>query len=216
MLIAAIEGLRRIILNADISVMTRILPIVALLLVIMVTLATVQADDDPPPRSLLGWIEWVVLKPQNLRLKARLDTGAKTSSLHAVDVEAFERDGEDWVRFEVPLESHKEDYEGELPTLVYERPVADTVLIKRKDAHVQRRYVVEMEFCIDGREHEAEFSLTDRGNFNYPVLLGRRFLGDVTLVDPRGSFLAHGKCEYASLDELETDAESDAASYDSR
>ena len=186
--------------------MTRILPIGALVLVTLVTLAPVKAADAPRARSLLGWIEWVVLEPQKLRVKARLDTGAKTSSLHAVDVVEFERDGEKWVRFKVPLDNHKEDYDGELPTLAYERPVAATILIKRKNAHLQPRYVVEMAFCINGHAHEAKFSLADRSNFNYPVLLGRRFLGDVTLVDPRESFLAQRRCEYASLDEMETDA----------
>ncbi|MCO6441769.1 MAG: ATP-dependent zinc protease [Nitrococcus mobilis] len=190
--------------------------IVTLALGILGPLAPVKADGGSQSRSLLGWIEWVVLEPQKLRLKARLDTGAKTSSLHAVDVVEFERDGAKWVRFKLPLEAHKEDYQGELPTLVYERPVLDTVLIKRKNAHVQPRYVVEMAFCIDGREHEAEFSLADRGNFNYPVLLGRRFLGSVALVDPRENFLAQRRCKHASLDELETEAHSHTAASDSR
>lgn len=196
--------------------MTRISLIVTLALGILGPLTPIKADDDPQSRSLLGWIEWVVLEPQQLLLKARLDTGAKTSSLHAVDVVEFERDGTKWVRFKVPLQAHKENYKGELPTLIYERPVADTVLIKRKNAHVQLRYVVEMAFCIDGREHEAEFSLADRGNFNYPVLLGRRFLGDVALVDPRESFLAQRRCKHASLDKLEAEAHSHTATSDSR
>ncbi|EAR23100.1 ATP-dependent zinc protease family protein [Nitrococcus mobilis] len=190
--------------------------IVTLAIGILGPLAPVKAADDPQSRSLLGWIEWVVLEPQKLLLKARLDTGAKTSSLHAVDVVEFERDGAKWVRFNVPLKAHKETYKGELPTLVYERPVVDTVLIKRKNAHLQPRYVVEMAFCIDGREHEAEFSLADRGNFNYPVLLGRRFLGDIALVDPRESFLAQRKCKHTSLHKLEAEAHSRTAVSDSR
>ncbi len=196
--------------------MTRTLLIVTLALGILGPLAPVKADSDPQARSLLGWIEWVVLEPQKLRLKARLDTGAKTSSLHAVDVAEFERDGAKWVRFKLPLKAHKKGYKGKPPTLVYERPVLDTVLIKRKNAHVQPRYVVAMTFCIDGREHEAEFSLADRRNFNYPVLLGRRFLGDVALVDPRQSFLAQRKCKHASLDALEAKAHSHTAASDSQ
>lgn len=188
------------------TVMTRIVSIGTLMLVVLVCLAPVKAADAPQARSLLGWIEWVVIEPQKLRVKARLDTGAKTSSLHAVDVVEFQRGGRKWVRFKVPLDAHKEDYAGKPPTLVYERPVKATVLIKRKNAHLQPRYVVEMAFCINGHVQEARFSLTDRSNFNYPVLLGRRFLGDVTLVDPRENFLAQRQCEYASLDEMETDA----------
>lgn len=176
------------------------------MLVMLVTVAPVKAANAPLARSLLGWVEWVVLEPQKLRVKARLDTGAKTSSLHAVDVMEFRRGGRKWVRFKVPLDRHKKGYGGKPPTLTYERPVADMILIKRKNAHVQPRYVVEMAFCINGHVHQARFSLTDRSNFNYPVLLGRRFLGDVTLVDPRESFLAQRQCEYASLDEMERGA----------
>lgn len=60
-----------------------------------------------------------------------------------------------------------------------------------------------MDFCISGTSHETQFSLTDRGNFSYPVLLGRRFMRDDNiLIDSADSFIANKECEYMSLEEL--------------
>ncbi len=158
--------------------------------------------------EVLGFVEWVVMESTEVRLKARLDTGAKTSSLHAVNVEPFEKDNEDWVRFQLPLGDHEDQpSEGELDheevILEFERPVHRTVLIKRKGAPSQRRYVVKMEFCISGNSHEAQFSLTDRGKFSYPVLLGRRFLSeDNILTDSARTFMAEKECSFRTLEEL--------------
>ncbi|AOY87694.1 hypothetical protein BKP64_05640 [Marinobacter salinus] len=161
----------------------------------------------------LGFVEWVVMKDTGLRLKARLDTGAKTSSLHAVNVQEFQREGQEWVSFQIPLGDH-EDQPGkgnithDDVILELERPVYRTVLIKRKGAPSQRRHVVKMEFCIAGTIHETQFSLTDRGNFSYPVLLGRRFMSDDNiLIDSADSFLAKRDCQFNTLEELAKQAD---------
>ena len=170
-------------------------------------LAEPQPEISAEP-EVLGFIEWVVMGETGIRLKARLDTGAKTSSLHAVNVESFEKDNEEWVRFQLPLGDHADQpSEGELEhdevILEFERPVYRTVLIKRKGAPSQRRHVVKMEFCIAGKVHETQFSLTDRGKFAYPVLLGRRFMRDDNiLTDSARSFVAEQECEYSTLEEL--------------
>ena len=96
-----------------------------------------DAKNDERPPETLGFVEWVVMQDTSLRLKARLDTGAKTSSLHAVNVEPFEKDGQEWVSFQIPLGDHQDQpTEGELDhedvILELERPVERTVLIKRK------------------------------------------------------------------------------------
>lgn len=162
-------------------------------------------DQAKPEPERMGFVEWVVMKDTGLRMKARLDTGAKTSSLHATDIEGFEKDGEDWVRFRLPLDDHNDidSPENEGLVLEFERPVERTVLIKRKGAPSQKRYVVRMEFCIAGKTHETQFSLTDRGRFTYPALLGRRFMGDDNvLVDSTDSFLAEADCEYNAIDKI--------------
>lgn len=168
------------------------------------------AADDSHSANLadaeqLGFVEWVVLQDTGLRMKARLDTGAKTSSLHAVNVEPFDKDGEEWVKFDLPLDDHldPESEENAGVVLEFERPVTRTVLIKRKGAESQRRYVVKMDFCIAGKTHETQFSLTDRGHFSYPALLGRRFMkDDNVLIDSSDSFQAAKECRHLSLTEL--------------
>lgn len=173
-------------------------------------LAEPAPKDEPPVPETLGFVEWVVMNDTGLRLKARLDTGAKTSSLHAVNVEEFQQDDQKWVKFQIPLADHKDhpvDDESNINheeiILELERPVERTVLIKRKGAPSQRRYVVMMDFCIAGTNHQTQFSLTDRGNFSYPVLLGRRFMRDDNiLIDSADSFIADKECEYMSLEEL--------------
>lgn len=166
-----------------------------------------NTDNTPVPETL-GFVEWVVMKDTGLRLKARLDTGAKTSSLHAVNIEEFERDDQEWVSFQIPLGDHEDQpSDGEIDhedvILEFERPVYRTVLIKRKSADSQRRHVVLMKFCIAGTVHETQFSLTDRSNFSYPVLLGRRFMRDDNiLIDSANSFIAPEECEYNTLEDL--------------
>lgn len=167
---------------------------------------TTEETSSAP--EVMGFVEWVVLGETGIRLKARLDTGAKTSSLHAVNVEPFEKNREKWVRFQLPLGDHEDQpSEGainhEEVILEFERPVYRTVLIKRKGAPSQRRYVIKMDFCIGGKTHETQFSLTDRGKFSYPVLLGRRFMGDDNiLIDSGRSFIVENECEYSTLEEL--------------
>lgn len=168
-------------------------------------IATTNDETKSEPAEQMGFVEWVVMKDTGLRMKARLDTGAKTSSLHATDIEGFEKNGEEWVRFRLPLDDHNDidSPENEGIVLEFERPVERTVLIKRKGAPSQRRYVVLMEFCIAGKTHETQFSLTDRGRFTYPALLGRRFMADDNvLVDSTDSFLAEAECEYNAIEEI--------------
>ncbi|MFW5452871.1 ATP-dependent zinc protease [Thioalkalivibrio sulfidiphilus] len=169
------------------------------------------ANADEPQPDILGFVEWIVIQDTGLRMKARLDTGALTSSMHAINVEAFDRDGEEWVRFDVPLNDHHDvegvvsgsDIDPDQVAVTFERPVERKVDIRRKGADPQTRYVVKMEFCIDGRIQEEQFSLTDRHNFMYPALLGRRYMAeDNVAVDSSGSFLARERCEYEGLKDL--------------
>ncbi|WP_148861164.1 ATP-dependent zinc protease family protein [Marinobacter fonticola] len=162
-------------------------------------------DDDSEGPDTLGFVEWIVLHDTGVRVKARLDTGAKTSSLHAVNVEPFKKGDEEWVSFELPLDDHKEleGADDNNVVLNFEMPVERTVLIKRKGADSQRRYVVKMDFCVSGHVYETQFSLTDRGRFHYAAILGRRFMGDDdVLVSSSESFLANDECDYQTLEEL--------------
>ncbi len=129
-------------------------------------------------KIIAGWVEDIILSPAQIRFRAKLDTGAKTSSIHAKNVEEFERDGQSWVRFTLP-----KGLEKKAQVRTVELPVARETLIKRHKLDSARRYVVELGFCINSNYYETEFTLADRGNYIYPVLLGRRFLENKVIVD---------------------------------
>lgn len=131
----------------------------------------------------MGWLESVFLLPWNLRLTAKLDTGAKTSALHANNIQRFNRDGREWVRF--TLEGDDDDEK----TVVVERPLERTVYIKERHKGASKREVVTLTVCKNGREYQTEFTLVDRSNFNYPLLLGRSFLSGAAVVDAGETFL---------------------------
>ena len=147
-----------------------------------------QADVEAAPkqRVIMGWLESIFIRPWNRRLTAKLDTGAKSSSLHADKIEHFTKNGEDWVRFDLgDIEDKK------LPPITVEKPLLRTVNIKCKgdDCQPSKRDVVLLSLCKNGKEYATEFNLVDRSNFNYPVLLGRSFLKNVALVDASETFL---------------------------
>jgi hypothetical protein len=143
-----------------------------------------QPDAHPKERVVMGWLESVFIKPWNRRVTAKLDTGAKISSLHADKLEHFTRNGDPWVRFSlVDIEERKQS-----PVLV-EKALVRTAYIKSHQRQPSKRDVVMMTVCKNGRDYEAEFNLVDRSNFNYPVLLGRSLLKELALVDADATFL---------------------------
>lgn len=135
-------------------------------------------------KVIMGWLESIYIKPWNRRLTAKLDTGAKTSSLHADKIEHFNKDGDLWVRFS--LADTDDQKQG---AVIVERPLVRTVNIKSHQSQASIRDVVKLTVCKNGKDYESEFNLVDRSNFNYPVLLGRNFLQEVALVDASATFL---------------------------
>lgn len=139
---------------------------------------------QPNGRVVMGWLESIFIKPWGKRLTAKLDTGAKNSSLHADKIEHFKKGGDEWVRFRlVDLEENNE------PPIQVERALVRTAYIKSHSKTASKRDVVMLTVCKNGRDYPTEFNLVDRSNFNYPVLLGRSFLKDVALVDAAATFL---------------------------
>lgn len=135
---------------------------------------------------VMGYVERVVIHPEGLKLEAKLDTGATTSSLSARDISRFERDGRDWVRFSTLDPETGED-------IVFERQLSRIVRIRRHlGEDTQERPVVKLQVELGGIRHEREFSLIDRSNFEFPVLIGRNYLRDLILVDSAERFLNDG------------------------
>ena len=141
-------------------------------------------------KQIAGWVERITLLPDNQIALAKLDTGAKTSSIHAEDIEHFEREGEAWVRYTLVLKESR----TEVHRLPRESRVVRKVYIKDHKKRPDARPVVELEFCMDGRSHSARFSLVDRDAFLYSVLLGREFLAGSFVVDPEVGFSIGASC----------------------
>jgi hypothetical protein len=135
--------------------------------------------------TLAGWREWVQLPEIGVPwIKAKLDTGARTSAIHAYDIEPFERDGADWVRFRVrPWQESTED------EVVVECAVHDVRPVRSSSGHVQERYVVKMRLELLGRRVTAEVTLSDRDQMGFRMLIGRQALRRRFLVDAGSSFL---------------------------
>nr|WP_281366517.1 ATP-dependent zinc protease [Nocardioides thalensis] len=145
--------------------------------------------DGVVPRSHLtsvaGWREWVSLPELGIDwIKAKLDTGARSSALHAFDIEEIERDGKRWVRFEIhPWQRSSAD------SVVAELPVLDVRSVKSSTGHVQERYVVLLDLRIGDRVVTTEVSLTRRDEMGFRLLVGREALRQGFLVDSRRSYL---------------------------
>lgn len=148
-----------------------------------------KAGPAPKPapshgKTVLGRNEWAWLELLDRNLKARVDTGALSSSLNAIELQPFERDGRDWIRFRVPDEDHPDGGE------VYETPLVRYVRIRQASVEeLDRRPVVELKVRVGDLVDETEFTLTNREDMLYPLLLGRNFLRDVAVVDVARKFL---------------------------
>ncbi len=142
-------------------------------------------------KILVGWREWVSLPELGIeKVKAKVDTGARTSCIHAFKVESFDRDGEHWVRFWVhPLQ---EDRETEV---VCEARVADVRTVSDSGGHKEQRYVIVTELHMAGTHWPIEMTLTNRDTMKFRMLLGRTAMENRVVVDPVLSHLTNVKAQ---------------------
>jgi len=142
-------------------------------------------------KVIAGRIEHVSLGVRpSFVVKAKLDTGATTSSIHAENVHGFSKNGQNWVRFDLVLHNEK----GDQFRQTLEQPLKRKVRIKNHDGNHDLRYVVVLDICFDGRMRRSSFTLADRTEFNYQVLLGREFLNGLAIVDPEKTYITHATC----------------------
>lgn len=137
-------------------------------------------NNKKPARVVMGWLEFARLEEEKVRFKAKLDTGADNSSVHAKDIEAFTKDEKPWVRFTLINEEGKE--------FQLEREVVRTVLIRRHGGEPIRRYVVNLKITLGKVSKVVEVNLADRQGFDIPLLIGRSFLAPEILVDSSMNF----------------------------
>ncbi|HYN76430.1 MAG TPA: ATP-dependent zinc protease [Lamprocystis sp. (in: g-proteobacteria)] len=147
-----------------------------------------SASATPPDAAaslLLGWREWVALPDLGLALiKAKVDTGARTSTLHAYFVEPFHRRGVPQVRFGIhPLR-------GRTDVVVQgEAPIIDRRQVRDSGGHPEQRYVILTRLLLGGLAWPIEVTLSNRETMLFRMLLGRTAVAGQALVDPNRSFL---------------------------
>ncbi len=133
----------------------------------------------------LGWREYIGLPELGIsRVKAKIDTGARTSCIHAFSVESFEKDGESWVRFGV--HPNQKDTVTELwceAKVVDCRPVTDS------GGHTEMRYVISSKLVVGEYAFDAELTLSNRDNMRFRMLLGRTAMRNRFVVDSGKSYL---------------------------
>ncbi|GAA5316388.1 MAG: ATP-dependent zinc protease [Candidatus Pelagadaptatus aseana] len=133
-------------------------------------------------RNVIGEVEWVSVMPEGLRQKARIDTGAQTTSIGVIATQRFERDGKPWVSFAV-----KDRETGKM--IEMKRPLVRIAKIKRHNAEPLERLVVSLDLTMGDIAQTAEVTLADREQFEFPVLIGRNFLDGAAVVDVSKKFL---------------------------
>lgn len=137
------------------------------------------------PRLLLGWRECVALPELGVDcLRAKVDSGARSSSLHVHGAEEFARDGADWIRFELAHGAREQlRHAGEVP-------IADRRIVTDSGGHRQLRVFIRTLLRLpSGESWPIELNLTERRNMLFPMLLGRTALPRGCLVAPRRSYL---------------------------
>ena len=135
---------------------------------------------------VLGWREWVRLPELKLgrSIKAKIDTGAKSSCLHAFDIESFERDGEQYVRFKVHPRQRRQSNMVET-----EAKVLEFREVRSSSGHAEVRPVIVTIIRLHGQEWPIELTLSDRAGMGFRMLVGREALRGRFLVDCEESFV---------------------------
>lgn len=142
----------------------------------------------------LGWREWCALPDLGIpAIKAKIDTGAKTSCLHTFGIEPFEENGRLFVRFFVhPLQKNEQvELECTAPVKA-QREVSDS------GGHKEMRYIIETTLLIGDKSKRIEMSLTNRDSMRFRMLLGRRAMDENTRIEPAASYV-NGKLKSKTL-----------------
>ncbi|MYL24048.1 ATP-dependent zinc protease [Vreelandella massiliensis] len=172
-----------------------------------------ETRDILDTKTLLGRNEWVGLPGIGTYLKARIDSGANTSSLSAQDVTRFERDGEDWVRFKLALNDDDVVVEDKRDKWI-EAPIERRVrVIQATNGEGDSRPVISLLMTLGPIRENVEFTLNDRSHLSYPVLLGRRFLLDIAIIDVAETYV-HPRPEFPGGEPTEQSAADEAADQD--
>ncbi|MDP2644910.1 MAG: ATP-dependent zinc protease [Desulfobacterales bacterium] len=165
----------------------------AFLFACLAMLSTGPAGAASQAKQVAGWLERVMVCPEKLVFRAKLDTGAKTTSLDASNIATFQRDGENWLRFDVT------DFHGKQRTL--EKRLVRVAKVKQHQKKAAERFVIHLGICLGELYRQVEVNITDRSGFNYRMLIGRSFMGDRLVVDPSIRFTTQPACNSVCFSE---------------
>jgi|GEM_PF-3104204 len=157
-----------------------------LIALIFASLAALPAVADT-----YGKLEHVrVMDLSTIEVTAKLDSGAGSTSLHAVNVKYFQRDGDTWVRFTV-------DNGSVLPGnhLTLERLVLKDVKVKQPGGGIEHRPIVEVDLCLGDRSFKSKLSVTDRTGYTAPLLIGTEELAKLGSVDTARQYTHEPSCK---------------------
>ena len=147
------------------------------------------------PKTVIGWEEWCAMPALGLpAIKAKIDTGAKTSALHAYDMKTFRKDGASFVSFKVhPLQRN------DRLSMECVAPLKDKRTVISSNGEMERRYVIETSLQINGIVFDTEITLTSRHKMTFRMLLGREALRKGRMiVDPARSPAGQGQGDSAA------------------
>ncbi len=170
---------------------SRLTTIFITLFVITLNLSASNLWAKDPAKIITGWVEKVRIDNLEFDVKAKLDTGARTSSINARNIKSFKKDGDRWVSFTLILIDSKDNKHE----LKMEMPRSRRTKIKNHNGEHDRRHVVDFEICFNGQRYTTEFTLADRREYIYDVLLGRQFLKKIAIIDPDRIFLTTAICK---------------------
>lgn len=148
----------------------------------------IAASESPEAnQTVVGWLENVNLGKKTFVIRAKIDSGADNSSVNAVNSVVYEKDGKEWVRFDIQNAAGQK--------LTIDRPVVRNARIKKKDGGYQKRKVIELDICLAGIKKTTQVNLVDRSHFKYQVLIGRSFLKPEFLISSDRTYSKKPVCE---------------------
>lgn len=151
--------------------------------ILILGVLTVMVWNQPSiaGKQVVGWIEMATVSPGDISLRAKVDTGADTTSLDARNITAFERDGKKMLKFDV------DNREGKTVTLELEQ-IGMEVVPRHFGAYEERPLVI-VELRLGKERRNTVVNLVDRSRMKYPLLIGRSYMLDRIVVDPSAEYL---------------------------
>ncbi|KAF2519218.1 30S ribosomal protein S6--L-glutamate ligase [Flavobacterium salilacus subsp. salilacus] len=136
-------------------------------------------------KVIVGSEEWCTFPELGIpTIKARVDSGAKTSALHAINISPFQKNAENWVKFDInPIQNNTR-------TIIHcEAPLVDKRIVKSSSGYREKRYVIQSEIQVGDSRWQIELTLTNRDSMGFRMLLGREAMSGRILVDPEQKYL---------------------------